>query len=89
MDLTLLDEFGTDKPYKKGCRVTVPPRPKTTPAAQKKRPTVMEVRKLVAMLQVAQEKAERLAWEEKHEAERREIIELANKCRPTQGKRDV
>ena len=64
MDLTLLDEFGTDKPYKKGGRVTVTPHPKTTPAAQKKRPSVMDVRKLEAALRVAQEKAEteRKAW---------------------------
>ena len=27
MDLTLLDEFGTDKPYKKGGRSTVTPHP--------------------------------------------------------------
>ena len=53
----MLDEFGTDKPYKKGGRVTVTPHPKRTPAAQK-RPSVMDVRKLKATLQVAQENAE-------------------------------
>ena len=37
MDLTLLDEFGRDKRYKKGGRVPVYPCPKTTPAAQKKK----------------------------------------------------
>jgi len=75
MDLTLLDEFGTEKLYKKGGKGQVPPRPKTTPAAQK---IVMEVRKLEAMLQVAKDKAEaeRLAWEEKKGAKRREILEL-------------
>ena len=38
----------------------------------------MEVRKLEGMLQVAKDKAEaeRLAWEEEKEAERREIMEL-------------
>jgi len=92
MDLSMLDEFGTDKPYKKAGRVTVPPNTKTTPAAQKKRPSVMDVRKLEATLQVAQEKAEterkaweaekknaemaRRAWEEIQEAERREIMAL-------------
>ena len=45
---------------------------------QKKRPTVMEIRKLEAMLQVANEKAEaeRKAKEEEEEAEKKEIMEL-------------
>ena len=30
MDLTLLDEFGTDKPYKKGGKVPVPLRQNNT-----------------------------------------------------------
>jgi len=53
-DLTLLDEFGTDKKAVKDRSQ----RPKNTPAPQKKRPTVMEVRKIEAMLQVAKENAE-------------------------------
>ena len=45
---------------------------------QKKRLTVMERRKLEAMLQVANEKAEaeRKAKEEEEEAEKKEIMEL-------------
>ena len=90
----MLDKFGTDKPYKKAGQVTVPPNTKTTPAVQKKRPSVMDVRKLEATLQVAQEREEterkaseaekkntemvRRAWEEIQEAERRDIMALRN-----------
>ena len=70
VDLAMLDEFGSKNPYKKGGKQAQ----RASTAPQKKRPTVMEVRKLDAMLQVARE--ERREWEEKNKVEKKELMEL-------------
>jgi hypothetical protein len=60
VDLAMLDEFGSDKPYKKGGNGRQEPLVKRiSTAPQKKRPTVMEMRRLEAMIQVAKETAEK------------------------------
>ena len=70
VDLAMLDEFGSKKPYKKGGKQAQ----RASTAPQKKRPTVMEVRKLEAMLQVARDG--RKEWEDQSKAEKKELMEL-------------